>query len=159
MKLYLVRHASAERQAPDGGPDSERRLTFHGRKEADRVGEALRDQGAAIVRVLASPARRAQETARILCEALGSPPPMEIEPSLAPGAPPAAFLDLLSSHGSDAGLAIVGHNPDLSILCAGLLPGPGGGTIHFMPASIWCLEFTPAEKPPSARLLWMWHPE
>lgn len=158
MKLYLVRHASAEGQATDGGPDSERRLTFHGRKEVERVGEALREKGAGILLVLASPARRAQETAKILCGTLESPPPVKVEPSLAPGASPTAFLDLIAIHAGEAELAIVAHNPDLSILCAGLLPGPAGGTIHFMPASIWCLEFDPAQSPPSASLLWTHHP-
>ncbi len=51
------------------------------------------------------------------------------------------------------------HNPDLSILCAGLLPGPAGGTIHFMPASLWRLELNPAASPPSASLLWFRHPD
>ncbi len=62
MELILWRHAEAE----DGIPDSERRLTAKGEKQAARMAKWLRARMPADALILASPARRTQQTATAL---------------------------------------------------------------------------------------------
>ncbi|HKI65200.1 MAG TPA: histidine phosphatase family protein, partial [Burkholderiales bacterium] len=59
MDLILWRHAEAE----EGGPDLERRLTPRGHKHAARVAGWLLQRLPSKFTVLASPARRALQTA------------------------------------------------------------------------------------------------
>lgn len=69
MRLVLVRHGEAE---PVRTGDAERALTGHGRKQAALTGKWLAAalEGGGGCRLLASPYRRAQETAALLNEAL-----------------------------------------------------------------------------------------
>src|SRR5258706_4372234 len=60
MDLILWRHADAE----NGGHDSERKLTAKGIKQAARMAKWLRARLPEDAVVLASPAKRAQQTAR-----------------------------------------------------------------------------------------------
>ncbi len=62
MELILWRHADAE----DGIRDSERKLTSKGVKQAGRMAKWLLPRIGEDVVILASPAKRAQQTARAL---------------------------------------------------------------------------------------------
>src|SRR5258706_9782108 len=62
MDLILWRHADAE----NGSHDSERKLTAKGIKQAARMAKWLRARLSENAVVLASPAKRAQQTARAL---------------------------------------------------------------------------------------------
>lgn len=120
MDLILWRHAEAE----DGDartPDSKRRLTARGEKQAKKMAAWLNARLPPKVTVLVSPAARTQQTAH----ALGRP--FEIEPRLGIGADCA---DLLAAAGwpdpkvSRGGtLILVGHQPTLGRLAALLLSG------------------------------------
>ena len=101
MEIILWRHADAE----DGADDLARRLTAKGRAQAAAVAEWLRRRLPPDYALLASPARRAQETAAALQAAIRS------EPALAPGASVEGILELCKNQ---RGLVIVvGHQPDL----------------------------------------------
>ena len=101
MDLILWRHAEAE----DGPPDLERRLTPRGQKHAARVAAWLLQRLPSRFVVLASPARRAQETAR----ALGVP--VHTEPALAPGAGVRDILAAAEWPARKSAVVIVGHHP------------------------------------------------
>ena len=62
MDLILWRHAEAE----DGVPDGERALTKKGHKQAAAMAAWLKERLPKRVRILASPATRAQQTAAAL---------------------------------------------------------------------------------------------
>lgn len=62
MELILWRHADAH----DGSPDAARKLTAKGKRQARRVAKWLRKRLPKGARILASPAVRAQRTAREL---------------------------------------------------------------------------------------------
>ena len=64
MDLILWRHA----EAALGSPDSERALTAKGEKQAERMARWLRARLPDNVVVLASPARRTQQTVRALTD-------------------------------------------------------------------------------------------
>jgi phosphohistidine phosphatase len=102
--LWLLRHGEAE----DGSPDSERRLTEKGRRQARAAGEALARIGVEIDACLTSPKVRAYDTALLACEALGVEP--RHEPRLAGG--PFEAEQLAAGLGE---VLLVGHDPDFSM--------------------------------------------
>ena len=113
MDLILWRHAEAE----DGTPDLERRLTAKGHKQAARVAAWLLQRLPAKFTVLASPARRAQQTAQALAV------PYRTVAALAPGA---AVRDILAAAQwplCKSALVVVGHQPDLGRTAAFLVSG------------------------------------
>ena len=69
--LLVLRHAQTEDIRP-GSPDSERRLTPDGERQALEAGDYLRSQGITIDAVLCSSAARARQTLELL--KLGDPP-------------------------------------------------------------------------------------
>ena len=117
MDLILWRHAEAE----DGPPDLERRLTPRGHKHAARVAEWLLQRLPAKFLVLASPARRAQETA----QALGVP--FRTVDRLAPGASVAQILEAAGWPERKNAVVVVGHQPDLGRTAAHLVSGATTG--------------------------------
>lgn len=113
MDLILWRHAEAE----DGGPDLERRLTPRGRKQAADVAAWLLQRLPAEFAVLASPATRAQDTAK----ALGIP--VRTVEALAPGAEVRSVLEAAGWPSHEHTVVIVGHQPDLGRVAAFLVSG------------------------------------
>ncbi len=113
MDLILWRHAEAE----DGPPDLERRLTPRGQKHAAQVAKWLLQRLPARFVVLASPARRAQETAQALGAAVRT------VPSLAPGAAVRDILAAAEWPDRKSAVVVVGHQPDLGCAAAFLVSG------------------------------------
>ena len=113
MDLILWRHADA---AP-GARDLERKLTARGRKQAEHVGAWLVARLPGRYTVLASPARRARETA----DALGAR--YKIVERLAPGAAPKGILEVCGWPSHKGAVVVVGHQPDLGRVAALLLAG------------------------------------
>ncbi len=111
MELILWRHAEAE----DGADDLARRLTAKGHAQAAAVAKWLRRHLPPEHVLLASPARRAQETAAALHAAIRT------DEHLAPGASVHAIVEAARRH-KDRGLVIVvGHQPDLGRVAAHLV--------------------------------------
>jgi len=113
MDLILWRHAEAE----DGLPDLERPLTPRGQKHAARMAGWLQQRLPAKFVVLASPARRAQDTA----QALGAP--FRTVTALAPGAAVRDILGAADWPGRKSAVVVVGHQPDLGRVAALLVSG------------------------------------
>jgi len=113
MDLILWRHADA---AP-GARDLERKLTAKGRKQAERVAAWLTAKLPGRYTMLASPARRARETA----DALGTH--YKVIERLAPGAAPGEILELCGWPSHKGAVVIVGHQPDLGQVAALLVSG------------------------------------
>jgi phosphohistidine phosphatase len=113
MELILWRHADAE----DGIHDSERKLTAKGTKQASRMAKWLRARIPEDAVILASPAKRAQQTARALTHDFKTAPAIGLAASaedvlLAAGWP-----------GADGTVVVVGHQPTLGETAALLLTG------------------------------------
>jgi phosphohistidine phosphatase len=116
VDLILWRHADAE----ESDPDHSRRLTRKGSKQAQRVAEWLLRRLPSTFIVIASPARRAQETAA----ALGAR--IRTEERLSPGASAADILEVAGWPDGKKTVVIVGHQPDLGRVAARLVAGAGG---------------------------------
>ncbi|GDY37596.1 phosphohistidine phosphatase SixA [Acidovorax sp. NB1] len=114
MDLILWRHAEAE-EAADGSDDLARALTSRGEKQAARMAAWLDRQLPEGLRVLASPARRTEQTAN----ALGRKFKMRAE--LLPGGNVEDLLELAQWPRSKGAVLIVGHQPVLGQTIAQLL--------------------------------------
>ena len=116
MDLILWRHAEAfeMREAQD---DLDRALTPKGERQAQRVATWLNRHLPAGTRVLASPARRAQQTAATLDRKLRT------VPDLAPDSTVEALLHAARWPDAREPVLVVGHQPVLGLAAAYLLSG------------------------------------
>lgn len=113
MNLILWRHAEAE----EGTPDIERELTAKGEKQAQKMARWLRDHLDEPARLLASPAKRAQQTAQALDENI------ETKNELGVGASATRILRAIGWPDTKGTVIVVGHQPSLGQLAALLLSG------------------------------------
>jgi len=120
--LWILRHAKAAAEGPDGD-DHSRPLTGRGRRQSADVAAHLSDEVAAGAPtpdlVLSSSAVRARRTAEVAHGALGAGVPLEFEGALY-GADPDDIVTRLRLLPDEVGaVMIVGHNPtfhDLALL-------------------------------------------
>jgi phosphohistidine phosphatase len=116
MDLILWRHAEAF-DADDGSEDLERALTARGERQAARMAHWLNQHLPATTRILASPARRAQQTAAALERKF------KTVPALAPDAGPVALLSAARWPEAKEPVLVIGHQPTLGLVAAQLLAG------------------------------------
>ena len=116
MDLILWRHAEAQEHAP-GLNDVDRALTADGERQARRVGEWLQRLLPADARVLCSPAKRTQLTARALSR------PFDTASAVAPDAPGVAVLRAANWPHARSTVVVVGHQPTLGEAAAMAMPG------------------------------------
>jgi phosphohistidine phosphatase len=143
MKLLLVRHAIAEEAETfiaAGGTDAQRPLTEVGRKKMRKGANRLRAQVRRIDLLAHSPLLRARETAEIIARACGDPPLVECS-SLDYRYPPEAVADWLAQYPPDYLVAVVGHEPQLSLLVGLLLADVARPLIAFRKGGVALLEF------------------
>lgn len=121
MQILLVRHGEAIEEAPGG--DASRWLTGRGRKRTRKVAAWLgKAKARKPAEVWTSPLVRAVQTAEILAERVGLTEDVSVRNELSPGHDPREILDLLAKRAADAGpIALVGHEPGLSLLATSLL--------------------------------------
>jgi phosphohistidine phosphatase len=117
MELILWRHAEAE----VGEPDLGRKLTPRGEKQARRVAEWLHSQLPDSARILASPATRAQQTARALTDITHRK--FRTVDDIAPGATVSDVLAAADWPRAKGAVVIVGHQPTLGHVASHLLAG------------------------------------
>ncbi len=123
MDLYLVRHAIADDRHPELYPDdSLRPLTDVGIMKFSSSARGLSKIVPEVELVLSSLYKRAWETAVLLNEETGWPAPVECPELEAPRAP-AGVLPVLEREADRQSLALVGHEPFLSMLASLLICG------------------------------------
>jgi phosphohistidine phosphatase len=116
MDLILWRHAEAF-EPRDGADDLDRALTPKGERQAARMAQWLQRHLTAGTRVIASPARRTQQTARALEWRFRS------VDALAPGGSVDALLAAARWPDARDAVLVVGHQPTLGATAARLLGG------------------------------------
>jgi len=136
MELILWRHADAE----PGQPDGERRLTDKGLKQAARMARWLAARLPEDYVVMASPAVRAQQTARALSEDLKTVPGLDTF---------ASAKDLIRVCGWPRGgtVVAVGHQPTMGEVASLLLTGTSSSWAVKKGAIVW-LSLRGAEARP-----------
>ncbi|HET9664515.1 MAG TPA: histidine phosphatase family protein [Burkholderiales bacterium] len=136
MDLILWRHADAE----SGIPDEARRLTAKGRKQAERMAAWLGKRLPEHYVVLASPARRAQETAHALARKV------ETRVELGTLSTPQAILEIAKWPDAEQTVVVVGHQPTLGQAAALALTGSVADW-NVRKAAVWWLARRDREKP------------
>jgi phosphohistidine phosphatase len=130
MDLILWRHAEAE----DGMPDIARPLTAKGEKQASKMAAFLRTRLPIETRILASPAKRTQQTALALTKHF------EIKAGIAPGATPQSLLKAAGWPGEKGCVLIVGHQPTLGQVVE-LLLGCVSSSFSIKKGAVWWLRY------------------
>jgi phosphohistidine phosphatase len=151
MDLILWRHAEAE-EAADGMEDVARALTPRGEKQAERMGAWLDRQLPQGLRVLASPARRTEQTA----QALGRK--FKLRAELLPGASAQDVLELARWPEARGAVLIVGHQPTLGQTIAELM-GMRAGECAVRKGAVWWLRYRERQERGETVLLTVQSPE
>jgi phosphohistidine phosphatase len=118
MELYLLRHAHAGDPAKWTGDDGDRPISAKGRGQAERLGRLLAAIEFEPDAILTSPKVRAEQTARIVADALGRK--VATSERLTSGFDLDALRLLVDEAGAPERLMVVGHDPDFSELVADL---------------------------------------
>lgn len=134
--LSVVRHAKAER--PEGYPsDFARPLTSRGHKDAARLGSLLAELQPPVDCILSSPAARAAQTADRMAAALGFTESVTWENAIYLASAD-TLLELLRRAPEEAEhIVLIGHNPGLEELAAGLCSGaPDNSVLTLITATV-----------------------
>ncbi len=129
MRLIVLRHAKAEPRS-ESGADADRKLLDLGIRQAEFIARALRSTETTPDLLLASPIRRALQTAQIVQRGFataGTECPLEIDPLLETDRRVSEALAAIAKHADLDTLMMVGHNPQFESLvvraCEGKIPG------------------------------------
>jgi phosphohistidine phosphatase len=154
-RLVILRHAKAEKEPPRRA-DFERALTARGESDAVEMGRRLAGHRVRPDAIVASPARRALETAKIVARELDFPWKAIHLEKQAYLADPETLLDLVREFPHDVEtLFLVGHNPGVSELAQTLLRGFAEDLPTCAAAAIDCAADTWAGvRPGCGRLRW-----
>jgi phosphohistidine phosphatase len=118
MEIYVLRHGIAENTRPD----SDRALTPEGREKLTRVLERTKAQPGVI---LASPLRRAVETAELAAEVWGYKGSVVRTDTLLPDASPYDTWEEIRARRNEPAILLAAHQPLTASLVAFLLGSPG----------------------------------
>lgn len=140
-QIMLLRHAKAERYSPSG--DYGRALASSGRLQARELGQMLLEQKLIPQAIYSSTAKRALETAELICERLAIDSHNIVQRDELYQADAETILSLL--HVIDERIRrvlVVGHNPALETLIQALLiPSVISSPLRMSPADMVMLEF------------------
>lgn len=118
-RLILLRHAKSD--WPEGVADHERPLNGRGRRAAPLMGEAMAERGYVPERALVSSAKRTQET-WALARAAAPLLPAGLEEARLYHASVGMLMAVIGKASEKTqSLALVGHNPGMEALAAGLV--------------------------------------
>lgn len=159
MNLLLIRHAIAEDQDARRWPeDQDRPLTQRGIRRFRSAAIGLGTLAPEVDQLITSPFVRAHQTATILEDQLDWPEP-DVRPHLAGGAPLAGAVALLGQCEPRSRIAVVGHQPTLSLLAAAYIGSPAARlTLDWRRGGVACIEFEGAPIAGGGTLRWFMPP-
>ena len=155
-ELILLRHAEAV-PLEESSADQDRALSARGEQEAQAAGLWLAAHGVMLDRVLCSPTRRTDETARLALAGLDDAPIPQMSSEIY-DASPGELLALLDQHGDAGTVMLVGHNPGIERLVALLVEGRSDHFRGMPPGGLAILHLDGELEPGNARLDAFWSP-
>jgi phosphohistidine phosphatase len=114
MIVYFLRHANAGTHLATPKKDEKRALDKEGIEQCGYVGRALAALDVQVDTIIASPLKRATQTAALVGNEMGHEGKLQIDPALRPQATFADFRKLLDQYAQQESVMVVGHNPNLS---------------------------------------------
>jgi phosphohistidine phosphatase len=154
MNLYLMRHANAGLPRENTALDNKRGLIKEGKEQCMLMARVLSALKAPIDVIIASPLKRAMQTAQFVGTELGYDAKVLVDPSLGMNGEYSAFQNLLAKYANREGVLVVGHNPNMFQFLGKMITGNGGASIRMRKASIACVNME--QHPP--RLQWLLDP-
>jgi len=151
MILYIMRHANAGTVRENPLLDGKRGLIKEGKEQCMMMARVLGALKAPIDVIVASPLKRAMQTAQLVGTELGYEAKVEISPALGLNASYAEFQELLVKYADREGILVVGHNPSLFQFLGRLITGNGGAAVRMRKASIASVDMN--HHPPRLQLL------
>jgi phosphohistidine phosphatase len=139
MILYLLRHAKAQKNEPEGD-DAERKLTAQGKALAFKRATKLKKKLSNVGLVVTSPYPRAAETADIFSAVLKKDDVVSRDEMLVATARPEDVLRHLRNYSRNAELLLVGHEPWLSGLVSLMISGTLQCQIRFKKLGLAVLD-------------------
>ena len=136
MNLYLMRHADAGLPRENPVLDAKRGLIKDGKEQCVLMARILSALKAPVDVVIASPLKRAMQTAQFVGTELGYDGKVEVSPALKPDADYADFQKLLAKYSDREGVLAVGHNPSLFQFLGRLCSGNGGANLRMRKGSV-----------------------
>ncbi len=151
MRLYLLRHGIASDAF--NGPDAGRPLSKEGRAKLQQSLPAITQLIDGVELILSSPLVRAYETAELVAAALKPEQEVHLLPGLLPQTKIATLLASLTKIQAQAGMLLVGHEPQLNSLVAVLI-GAQEMSLNFKKGALCCIECKHELKPGTGVLQW-----
>jgi phosphohistidine phosphatase len=161
MRVILFRHGPAgSRDAAKWPDDSERPLTGRGADKTLQAAAGLLRLEPALTRIITSPLRRAEQTARLLHQVAGSAVTLETLEALAPGGSHRAVIAKLAEVDADSTVALVGHEPGMGGLAAILVLGMSpAADLPLKKAGACAVRFQGAPRAGDGELHWLLPPK
>ena len=123
LTLLFIRHADAGDSASWQGDDAARPLSKKGRRQSKRLGDLLDTLGVRPDAILTSPRVRAADTAKLVGRRVGAK--VGVDERLDAGLSAERLAAVLADLPASAGVvALVGHDPDFSVLTSWLVKAP-----------------------------------
>lgn len=134
MNVCFFRHGPASEPGAAGVADDARTLTEEGRRKTRAAARGLKKLNLELDAILTSPLPRALETAEIVAEVLGLPPPRRSD-RLLPGTSAAQVLEALKDLEGKSPI-LVGHEPVLSAAVSLLVASSDSGDFQLKKAGM-----------------------
>src|SRR5207244_3986201 len=122
MDLLVIRHAIAVEREEFEGDDDARPLTDEGRRKMQAAARGIHALVPGVGLLASSNLLRARQTAEIVAAQYGNLTVQETE-TLRPETPPSSCAKWLASLGAPEVVAVVGHEPHLSVFVSWLVAG------------------------------------
>ena len=153
FELCIMRHGIAADRALSSS-DAKRALTPEGRERMEEIARGVAETGFVPDRILASPYVRAAETAEIVARTVGSGLRAESCDALQPGGELGALIEVLVKQPARKRVLVVGHEPDLSRLAAGLVGAGRNHDFAFKKGGCCLISFDHFPPKAPGRLVW-----
>lgn len=153
MELYFLRHAIAEDPTTEK-IDSERELTFEGKKKLTKVIKGIQTLELTFDLILMSPYKRTVQTASTVAKKLKIKNSETCE-ALAPGGSFGALSTRIAQEANTTRILLVGHQPGLGMFASMLAFGHTATSIlPFSKAGMACVEINHGCHTGSGELKW-----
>jgi phosphohistidine phosphatase len=156
MNLYLMRHADAGVPRENPLLDAKRGLVKEGKQQCMLMAGVLTALKSQIDVIIASPLKRARQSAQFVGTEIGLDAVVQTSPCLLPGGEYADFQQLISQYSDRDGVLVVGHNPNLHQFIGRIITGNGhgAGSIRLRKGAIARIDMS--RRPP--QLQWLIDP-
>lgn len=156
MRLYLLRHATAEEGL--GKSDPERNLVADGKKKLREVLKVARAAEVNPSLILSSPYNRAVQTAQIAAEELGYEGEILQTNAFIPSADPAGAWEEIRIRKGEAEVLVASHEPLMSTFAAFVLNAPSL-RVEFKKSGLMAVDLFAFGPTPHGVLAWYLTPK